>query len=101
MALGFILQTREDEMKTAITALSALIVATPVVLAQNVSGKAPSHHASTKHHRVVSAAQSPKQPTHVKGYPGAFGNASTAPKDYTYENSSVAGGGGGGGGSGM
>lgn len=87
-------------MKTAITALSILIVAAPAVFAQNVSGR-PQHHASSRHHRVVWAGHAPRHAMHAKGTPGAFGYAPYAPKDYTYENSSNAGGGGGGGGSGM
>jgi hypothetical protein len=90
-------------MKTAITALSALIVAAPAVLAQNVSSRTadPQHHAR-KHHRVVPAGYAPRQAMHAKGYPGAFGYAPGEPKDYTYKNSrNAGGGGGGGGGSGM
>jgi hypothetical protein len=89
-------------MKTAITALSALIVAAPAVLAQNVSSRTsdPRHHASIKHHRVVSGGHAPRHAMHAKGYPGAFGYAPSEPKDYTYDNSRNAGGGGGGGGGG-
>ena len=83
-------------MKTAITALSALIVAAPAVLAQNLSSKTPAHHASRTHHRVVSGGDASRHAMHVEGYPGAFGHAPNAPKDYTYENSRNAGGGGGG-----
>jgi hypothetical protein len=71
------------------------------MLAQNVSSKTPDHHASGKHHRVVSAGHAPRHAMHAKGYPGAFGYAPSGPKDYTYDNSRNAGGGGGGGGSGM
>jgi hypothetical protein len=89
-------------MKTAITALCALIVAAPAVLAQNASKTPdPRHHASGKHHRLVSAGHAPRHAMHARGTPGAFGYVPNAPKDYTYENSSNAGGGGGGGGSGM
>ena len=88
-------------MKTAITALSILIVAAPAALAQNVSSKTPDRHASKQHHRLVSAGYAPRHAMHAKGYPGTVGYAPNAPKDYTYENSSNAGGGGGGGGSGM
>lgn len=85
-------------MKAAITALSALIVAVPAVLAQNVSGRTPDpqHHAFKKHHRVVSSGYAPRHAMHTKGYPGAFGYTPGEPKDYTYENIRNAGGGGGG-----
>jgi hypothetical protein len=88
------------KMKTAITALCALVVAAPAVLAQNASSKTPEprHHASGKHHRVVSVGHAPRPAMHAKGTPGVFGYAPNQPKDYTYENSSNAGGGGGGGG---
>jgi hypothetical protein len=85
------------KMKTAIIVLCALIVAAPAVLAQNVSSKTQAHHAARTHHRVVSAGHAPRPVMHAKGYPGTFGYAPNAPKDYTYENSSNAGGGGGGG----
>jgi hypothetical protein len=93
------------KMKTAIIALSAavLIAAAPAVLAQNVLSKTPDqqHHASKKHPRVVSS-YAPRHAMHAKGfktvYPGAFGYAPSAPKDYAYEISRIAGGGGGGGG---
>jgi hypothetical protein len=85
-------------MKTAIIALSALIVAAPAVLAQNASSKTPDHHASGKHHRVVSAGAAPRHAMHAKGYPGTFGYAPSEPKDYTYDISRSGGGGGGGGG---
>jgi hypothetical protein len=73
------------------------------VLAQNVLSKTPDqqHHASKKHPRVVSG-YAPRHAMHAKGfktvYPGAFGYAPSAPKDYAYEISRIAGGGGGGGG---
>ena len=92
-------------MKSVIIALSAavLIAAAPAVLAQNLSSKTldQQHHATKKHLRVV-ASYAPRHAMHAKGlitdYPGAFGYAPSAPKDYTYENSRN---GGGGGGSGM
>ena len=85
-------------MKTVIIALSALIAATPAVLAQSVSAKPPAqqHHAK-KHARVVYA---PRHALHARGYPGAFGYAPGEPKDPTYEATRNAGGGGGGGGGG-
>ena len=94
-------------MKTTIIALSAaaLIAAAPVVYAQGVSSKAPSeqHKVSKKHHPGASN-YALRRETHLKGwtmgYPGAFGYAPGAPKDYTVENSRNAGGGGGGGGGG-
>jgi len=90
-------------MKTAIIALSAavLIAAPPAVLAQNLSSKTPDqqHHASKKHLRA-GAGYAPRHAMHAKSlitdYPGAFGHAPSAPKDYTYENSRNGGGGGSG-----
>ena len=88
-------------MKTAIITLSAAILTAtaPAVLARNVSSNAPHQHhqVSKKHPRV--AGYAPWRVLHdngVKmGYPGAWGYAPGAPKDYTYENSRNAGGGGG------
>ena len=96
-------------MKTAIIALSAaaLIAAAPAVYAQDASSKTPrvqhnvsKRHVSRKLHPGVSAhALRPEQTTGwMRSYPGAFGYAPGAPKDYTYENSRNGGGGGGGGG---
>jgi len=84
-------------MRTALTAFSALIVAAPVALAQNVSSKPPHHHASGKHHRVVSGSYAPRHAMQAKGYRGTFGYTLNEPKDYTYDISRSAGGGGGGG----
>jgi uncharacterized protein YukJ len=89
-------------VKTAIVTLSAaiLIAAAPAVLARNASSKAPHQQVSKKH-----SGYAPWRGMHANsvkvGNPGASGNAPSAPKDYTYENSRNAGGGGGGGGSGM
>ena len=89
-------------MKTAIIALSVLIVTAPAVLAQNLSSKPPHHHAAGTHHRAVSAGHAPRQAMHARGNAGALGGAPSGLKDYTYENSrNAGGGGGGGGGSGM
>jgi hypothetical protein len=93
------------KVKTTLIALSAtaLIAVGPAVLAQNVPGKTPvqQHHASRTHHRVAPGYAHTIQARGSKtGHPGAFGYVPSQPKDYTYENSSVAGGGGGGGGGG-
>ncbi|WP_024518893.1 hypothetical protein [Bradyrhizobium sp. Tv2a-2] len=95
-------------MKSTILALSAaaLIAAAPAVLAQNVSSKTPDrHHKVLKKHPTIVSGYAPWRVVHARdvktGYPGAFGYAPSAPKDYTYDNSRQAGGGGGGGGSGM
>src|SRR5262249_54503617 len=91
------------KMKTVIIALSAavLIAAAPAVLCQRLSSKTldQQQHATKKHVRgVASCAQRPAM--HAKGlitdYPGAFGYAPSAPKEYTYENSRNGGGGGSG-----
>jgi hypothetical protein len=84
-------------MKTAITALVALIAAAPAVLAENVLSKTPHqpHHASRTHPHTVSAGYATRHAMHAKGNPGAFGYA-PEPKDYFYENSKNAGGGGSG-----
>lgn len=94
-------------MKTTFIALSAavLITAAPAVFAQQALGRAPDqHHHAKKHVRAISAHGS-RHATHIQGmtprYPGAFGYAPSATKDYSLENSRQAGGGGGGGGSGM
>jgi hypothetical protein len=84
-------------VKTAIITLSAaiLIAAAPAALA---SSKAPHQQVSRKHSPSVSATWRGTHTSSMKmGYPGASGYAPGAPKDYTYENLSVAGGGGGGG----
>ena len=94
-------------MKTAIIALSAaaLIAAAPTVYARDASTKTPRVHytVSMKRPQVVSG-YAPWRVMHANGaktgYPGAYGYAPGAPKDYTYENSRNAGGGGGGGGGG-
>jgi len=85
-------------VKTAIITLSAaiLIATAPAVLARNVSKK----------HLPNISGHAPWRVMHdngVKtGYPGAWGYATGAAKDYTYDNSrNAGGGGGGGGGSGM
>ena len=92
-------------MKTAIIALSAaaLIAAAPAVFAQNVSSRTPAqHHKIFKKRPAVVSGYAPWRVVHAKGvktgYPGAFGYAPSAPKDYTYELSRIGGGGGGGGG---
>jgi hypothetical protein len=95
-------------MKTTFIALSTavLIGTAPAVLAQRASDKTPDQHrqVSSKHLGTISAHGS-QHATHARrltpGYPGAFGYAPNAPKDYSLENSRQAGGGGGGGGSGM
>ena len=92
-------------MRTTIIAFSAaaLIAATPAVLAQNLSSRTPGqqHKVFKKRPQVVSG-YAPWHAVHAKsvkmGYPGAFGYAPSAPKDYTYELSRIGGGGGGGGG---
>ena len=96
------------KVKTAIITLSvAILMATaPAVLARNESSKAPhQHHQVSKKHPPNISGYAPWRVMHdngVKtGYPGAWGYAPGAPKDYTYDNSRNAGGGGGGGGSGM
>lgn len=88
-------------MKTAIITLSALLIASPAALAQNVSSKIAAHHVARTNHRVVAAGHAPSHVMHAKGAPKAFGYAPNEPKDYTYDISRSAGGGGGGGGSGM
>lgn len=95
-------------MKTAIITPSAafLIAASPAVLARNVSSKAAhQHHQVSKKHPPSISSYAPWRVMHdngVKtGYPGAFGYAPSAPKDYATESSRSAGGGGAGGGSGM
>jgi hypothetical protein len=99
-------------VKTAIIALSAaaLIAAAPAVYARDASIRTPrvqhnisKQHVSKKLHPGVStyALRPEMQSTGwMRSYPGAFGYAPGAPKDYTYENSRNAGGGGGGGGGG-
>jgi hypothetical protein len=91
-----------EKMKTTIVALSAaaLIAAAPAVLAQNVSSKEPDqHHKVFKKRPKVVSGYAPWHAVHAKsvkmGYPGAFGYAPIAPKDYTYELSRIGGGGGG------
>jgi hypothetical protein len=96
------------KVKTPIVALLAavLITAAPAVDARNVSTKSleQQHKVFKKRPQVVSGyAPWPlmQQANGAKtGYPGAFGYAPGAPKDYTYDNSRNAGGGGGGGGGG-
>lgn len=96
-------------MKTAIITLSAaiLIAASPAVLARNVSNKAAhQHHQVSKKHPPRISGYAPWRVMHDNGmktgYPGAYGYAPSAPKDYTTDSSRSAGGGGGaGGGSGM
>lgn len=85
-------------MKTAITALVALIAAAPAVLAQNVPSKTSHqrHHASRTHPHIAAAGYAPRHAMHAKGKPGAFGYAPDEPKDYFYESSKNAGGGGSG-----
>ena len=90
-------------MKTAIITLSvAILMATaPAVLARNELSKAPhQHHQVSKKHPPKISGHAPWRVMHdngVKtGYPGAWGYAPGAPKDYTYDNSRNAGGGGGG-----
>ena len=80
-------------MKTAIVTFSAaiLIATAPAVLAR--TSKAPhQHHQVSKKHPPNISGYGVKT-----GYPGAWGYAPAAPKDYTYDNSRNAGGGGGGG----
>jgi hypothetical protein len=97
------------KVKTAIITLSAaiLIAAAPAVLAENVSSRAPhQHHQVSKKHPTSIYGYAPWRVMHANGmmtgYPGAFGYAPGAPKDYTIDNSrNAGGGGGGGGGSGM
>jgi hypothetical protein len=92
-------------MKAAFIAISAavLITAAPVAFAQQASGKTLDQqlHGSGKHAASISGH---RHATHIQrmtpAYPGAFGYAPSAPKDYSLENSRQAGGGGGGGGGG-
>jgi len=94
-------------VKTTFIALSAavLITAAPAALAQQASAKTPDQHrqVSRKHLGAMSAHGS-QHATHAPrlttGYPGAFGYAPNAPRDYSLESSRQAGGGGGGGGGG-
>ena len=87
-------------MKTAIITLSAaiLIAAAPAVLAKNVSSKAPHQHHQKRHPASI-YGYAPWRVMHANGmmtgYPGAFGYAPGAPKDYTIDNSRSAGGCGG------
>ena len=94
-------------MKTAFIALSAvvLVTAAPVALAQQASGKTPDQHRQASSKRAASVSgHGHGHATHLQrttpAYPGAFGYAPSAPKDYSLENSRQAGGGGGGGGGG-
>ena len=82
---------------------AALVAVAPAVLARDVSSKTPDQHHKvfTKRAQVVSGGV-PRHAVHAKsvkmGYPGAFGYASSEPKDYNVEGGRQAGGGGGGGG---
>lgn len=80
---------------------AALIAATPLVLARNVSGKTPhQHHQVSRQHPWSIPGHAGWRAMHARGsktsYPGAFGYAPIEPKDYTLENSRQAGGGGSG-----
>lgn len=95
-------------MKTMIIALSATLIAAPIVLAQSAASKtpAPHHKVSRQHHPVVSGYASQREMQAMsarRGYPGAFGYAPSEPRslDRDLDSSRQAGGGGGGGGGGM
>lgn len=90
-------------MKTTIVALFAatVVVAAPTGLAQNVWSKTAGQQHKIFKKRPYVAGHNPWHAVHARGpemdYPGSFGYAPSAPKDYTLENSRQAGGGGGGG----
>jgi hypothetical protein len=97
---GSIFKRGRTKVKIAFIALSvAALIAAPVIYARDTSSKTPRvhHNVFKKHPQVVSGYAPWRVNGVMTGYPGTFGYASGAPKDYTYENSRNGGGGGGGG----
>jgi hypothetical protein len=98
-----VIQRGGRKVKTTIVALFAatLVVAAPTGLAQNVWSKTAGQQHKIFKKRPYVAGHNPWHAVHARGpkmdYPGSFGYAPSAPKDYTLENSRQAGGGGGGG----